>query len=209
MQKQVSPTEYRLQLRDRILKAATEEFFTRGIKAVKMDDIANKLAVSKRTLYEIYTNKEELLMETIVHHSEDFEREMLKFKGTELTVIDTLLHFYQLEIEELSRISPLYFSDLHKYPKVLKWLKDKHDETLKYRYKFFQKGIEQGFFRSDLEYPLLAQLADSSKTFIMKNKLYQKYSMVCIYRNVVLLYIRGLCTQKGIRILDDALEKLP
>ena len=60
-----APTEYREQLKDRILKTAMQEFLTNGIKQVKMDDIARKLGISKRTLYEIYGNKEELLFEGI------------------------------------------------------------------------------------------------------------------------------------------------
>ena len=47
-------TEYREQLKGRILQSAMHEFRTNGIKQVKMDDIARKLCISKRTLYEIY-----------------------------------------------------------------------------------------------------------------------------------------------------------
>ena len=54
MYKGSSQTCYKLELRNRILKAAMTEFLHKGVKSVKMDDIANTLAISKRTLYEIY-----------------------------------------------------------------------------------------------------------------------------------------------------------
>lgn len=57
MHKESSQTCYKLELRNRILKAAMTEFLHKGVKSVKMDDIANALAISKRTLYEIYSNK--------------------------------------------------------------------------------------------------------------------------------------------------------
>lgn len=57
MYKSNPQTEYRTELRKRILKTAIQEFRSKGIKAVKMDDIASMLSVSKRTLYEIYDNK--------------------------------------------------------------------------------------------------------------------------------------------------------
>ena len=63
MYKGSSQTCYKMELRNRILKAAMTEFLHKGVKSVKMDDIANTLAISKRTLYEIYSNKEELLLE--------------------------------------------------------------------------------------------------------------------------------------------------
>jgi len=50
------------------------EFLHKGVKSVKMDDIANALAISKRTLYEIYSNKEELLLEAVHIHEEEVQR---------------------------------------------------------------------------------------------------------------------------------------
>ena len=69
MYKGSSQTCYKLELRNRILKAAMTEFLHKGVKSVKMDDIANTLAISKRTLYEIYSNKEELLLEVCAYTS--------------------------------------------------------------------------------------------------------------------------------------------
>ena len=48
-------------LKQRILKVATFEFFTTGIRPVTMDSLSRKLKMSKRTLYEIFKDKEELL----------------------------------------------------------------------------------------------------------------------------------------------------
>ena len=56
--------------RRRIIETSIELFNTYGCKAVTMDQISSTLHISKRTLYEVFTNKEELLMEclTEVHH---------------------------------------------------------------------------------------------------------------------------------------------
>lgn len=51
MRKNNSQNSYRQELRERILATAMNEFYTKGIKAVKMDDIAKRLSISKRTLY--------------------------------------------------------------------------------------------------------------------------------------------------------------
>ena len=65
MQKKFTTTEYRKTLREKIMNAAMKCFREKGIRAVRMDDIANELSISKRTLYEIYNNKEELLYEGV------------------------------------------------------------------------------------------------------------------------------------------------
>ena len=67
MQSSKSESSYRNALRGRILDVAMHAFATKGIRAVKMDDIAQSLTISKRTLYELYDNKEKLLLEA-THH---------------------------------------------------------------------------------------------------------------------------------------------
>ena len=61
MQEKKAITAYKKGLRAVILNAAMKAFTEKGIRAVKMDDIAESLAISKRTMYEIYATKEELL----------------------------------------------------------------------------------------------------------------------------------------------------
>ena len=68
MQEIKETNSYRLALKDKILDAAMNAFMKRGIRAVKMDDIAQQLTISKRTLYEIYEDKEELLYRSIIKY---------------------------------------------------------------------------------------------------------------------------------------------
>ena len=65
MRKTGNITAYRENLRNKILNTAMTLFKQRGIKAVRMDDIATEMGISKRTLYEIYSNKEDLLYECV------------------------------------------------------------------------------------------------------------------------------------------------
>ena len=65
MQEIKNSTAYKIALKEKILEHAMTMFINHGIRAVKMDDIANDLQISKRTLYELYINKEELLYEGI------------------------------------------------------------------------------------------------------------------------------------------------
>lgn len=94
MHKESSQTCYKLELRNRILKAAMTEFLHKGVKSVKMDDIANALAISKRTLYEIYSNKEELLLEAVRIHEEEFNDHMVQYsQNKNHSVMDIIIEF--------------------------------------------------------------------------------------------------------------------
>ena len=61
-------------LREKIVHHVWQMIITMCIKAVRMDDVANVMGMSKRTLYEMFGDKEELLYESIVHHREKMHR---------------------------------------------------------------------------------------------------------------------------------------
>ena len=200
-------TEHREALREQILKVATREFTTIGVKSVKMDDIARKLKISKRTLYEIYDNKEQLLLESVARRIHEFDATLERFDSSgEKQVIDILLEFYRLQMEELRDMNPVYYEDLHKYPRVMSFLEQVNKEHKAHSKDFFKRGVREGYFRNDFNYELISLLGNNVMQNVMESKLYNTYSLQDIFRNVVMLFIRGLCTAKGILELDRQLE---
>lgn len=209
MQKAVSPTEYRQQLRARIIKTAEQEFRARGANAVKMDDIANILSISKRTLYEIFTNKEELLLESVKEENRVFDEHMRAYYLSEgHNVMDVILEFYRFQLRRLSGLAPTYFTDIHKFPPVIDWIRRKNAENQARSLAFFKKGVREGYFRPDVDYELISQVGNASVDYVMSRQLYKRYSIFHLYRNVTMFYIRGLCTVKGIEALDRKLSEL-
>lgn len=200
-------TEHREALREQILKVATREFTTIGVKSVKMDDIARKLKISKRTLYEIYDNKEQLLLESVARRIHEFDATLERFDSSgEKQVIDIILEFYRLQMEELRDMNPVYYEDLHKYPRVMSFLEQVNKEHKAHSKDFFKRGVLEGYFRNDFNYELISLLGNNVMQNVMESKLYNTYSLQDIFRNVVMLFIRGLCTAKGILELDRQLE---
>lgn len=119
MHKESSQTCYKLELRNRILKAAMTEFLHKGVKSVKMDDIANALAISKRTLYEIYSNKEELLLEAVRIHEEEFNDHMVQYsQNKNHSVMDIIIEFYKKKLLAIADVSPLFLVELRKYKRL-------------------------------------------------------------------------------------------
>lgn len=208
MQKTNYPTAYRQELHERILKASMEEFCKKGIKAVKMDDIASTLAISKRTLYEIYANKETLLLEGIKHKEQQADMHMAEFATKDNhNVIEILIEFLNMHIQSSTAINPAFFDELHKYPDVLNYFRKRHDERLANQNAFFKRGVEEGFFRKDIDYDILTRITDASMDFVMQTQMYREFNLDYILHNVTLLYVRGICTEDGIRLLDKALAQ--
>ena len=70
----------------------------------------------------------------------------------------------------------------------------------------FPRGIKEGCFLPDVNVGIFNALADASGHFIMNTYLYHKYSIKEIFRTFVLQYIRGICTDKGIKLLDEEMK---
>ena len=174
-----------------------------------MDDIVDILSISKRTMYEIYENKEQLLMETVKEDHQKFEDQMQAYvAGGKRNVIDTILAFYRLKMNALSKVTPLYYTELQRYPEIIQWMEQKHQQHEDKEQSFFQQGIEEGYFRPDADYELLCNVSAGMMTYIMENQLYKHYDLKEIFRNVSMLFLRGLCTQKGICEFDGQMAKM-
>lgn len=203
MQKNSSVTSYRQQLREKILKISMEEFKSKGIRAVKMDDIAALLGISKRTLYEIYSNKEELLLECVKFQEGQYDAYMASFeKDPSNNVIDIIIEFYNKQIQWLSDVNPLCFSDIQKYSQVVSYFERRDIERKQDKMIFYQRGIREGVFRDDVDYDVLSRILKASIDYIKQTQMYKEYDLTRILNNIIMLFIRGVCTYDGIKQFD-------
>lgn len=113
----------REELKDRIIETALEAFTTHGIKSVTMDDIAASLGISKRTLYEVFQDKESLLTECILKHHEEMKVFLSEILANSKNVLEVILACYQRSIESFHRTNKRFYEDIKKYPKVHNLLK--------------------------------------------------------------------------------------
>lgn len=202
-------TTYRKQLREKIIDSAMQEFTTRGIRSVTMDEIARKLLISKRTLYEIFSNKEELLLEGM---KKGFQREydmLVSYTNSqESDVIDVLMELYRIRMSELSEISPTFIIELGKYPKVMRFFQERSERRQREGVEYVKRGIAEGYIRSDINLDLIFILVDAALDSAMKKEIYKKFDMKTIYKNVLLLMLGGISTIKGQKKIEEELAKL-
>lgn len=136
------------------------------------------------------------------------EKMLDEFMETNPNVMQIILEIYRHQIEELSQVNPLLYSELHKYGNAFNCFKEHKQKNIAKALDFFNKGIEEGFFRSDVKYEILLELADVQENYIMSTKFYLKYPFIDIYKNVLLVSVRGFATEKGVAILEDFLKTL-
>lgn len=199
-------TNYRLGLRDKILETAMAAFEKKGVKAVKMDDIATSLSISKRTLYEIYDDKEALLYEGISKLDRLRNDQIQSYASEGHNVMEILKEAYRINSIASRNICPAFYEDIHRYPKVEQYMQDVRAHKREVTLDFMQLGVEQGFFRSDINYNLFLVLCDSVTDTVIKNKLLSTYSMDELYFHFFLVPLRGVCTEEGLRLIEKTWE---
>ncbi|MBR2770426.1 MAG: TetR/AcrR family transcriptional regulator [Bacteroidales bacterium] len=208
MRKTTTPTRYRQDLKDKIVRVAMNEFKSRGVRDVKMDDIANALSISKRTLYEVFDNKEELLICGIKLDEERRKEMMTSFVvKNNPGVMDVILKFYHAQMEAISSINPVFFSDISKYDRVRAYLQELHAGRQESALEFFRRGVGEGYFRADVDYVIVSRMSNATINYVMESQMYKEYDLKYIFRNIVLVFLRGLCTLKGQEIIDKKLNE--
>lgn len=200
--------QYRQDLRDKIIAYAMKEFYQRGVKAVKMDEISQGLHVSKRTVYEIFGDKEELLIAGMKQQQEDSRRELEVYARTLAhNVIDIISFVYKNQMRRNQDVGVVFYEEIHKMPRVMDLLRSSHDQERVESRRFFETGIAEGLFRKDLNWEVLMDVGHVVMEEIMHRQLYKQHSMQEIFDNYIMLIIRGFCTPRGLAELDKALAE--
>lgn len=117
----------RAELKERIIATATEAFTTKGIKSITMDDIAAALGISKRTLYEVFVDKESLLKDCILTVQAERDRYLQEVYEQSHNVLEVILAVFQKSIEMFHKTNKRFFEDIKKYPKVYNMMKERSE----------------------------------------------------------------------------------
>ncbi|MCH5330161.1 MAG: TetR/AcrR family transcriptional regulator [Alistipes sp.] len=196
--------------REQIVENAMRMFVSQGIKSVRMDDIAQELGISKRTLYEMFGDKEELLYLCLKRHMtlvNDCVAEKARTGGNMLESI--LIGF--VEMTQYSETNSRITGNLRKfYPSVHDRLHRELGENGSRRFKnaieeCVNHGLIDGKANIDLAIKMLYYMAIgivARKEVILPDGL----SVRDAFLHVVMLFFRGISTPEGMRVIDDFAE---
>lgn len=200
-----------MEVRDRIIEEATSQFFRFGIRNVTMDDIAVSLGISKRTVYEIFKDKSDLIQTCLKKLTEDGERNTTMVVSKSSNVIEAIFVFMQEGIKAINSINPVFFKDLKKLHPVM-W-KATEKEVIGKRSELWgrliTRGIEEGLFRSDLNIEIISKLFHEQMNLLADDVVFprDKYSHAEVFQNMIINFMRGISTPSGIEMIDRVEDK--
>lgn len=197
----------KMELRDRIIMTATEAFTSNGIKCITMDDIAATLGISKRTLYEVFADKESLLKECILKKQAERDQYLQEVYDESTNVLEVILAVFQKSIEVFHLTNKRFFEDIKKYPKVYAIIQDRRDSDSEKTMSFFMSGVDQGIFRSDVNFAIVNLLVREQFDVLLNTDICSEYSFIEVYESIMFTYLRGISTEKGAKVLEDFISE--
>lgn len=195
-------------VKEHVIAVAAKAFMQKGIRTVRMDDIAAGLSISKRTLYELFHDKEDLLLDVMKLHREGMQKYMTQVASKAENVLEVILKFYQRSAQDFQNTNRTFFEDIKKYPKVMAYINESRKENLDSAMEFYRKGVDQGIFRNDVNYDIVQAMVSEQMGLLLRSEICRSYSPAEIYETVVFMHMRGISTEKGLKIVDDFLLNL-
>ncbi len=192
--------------RQRITEEAAVMFRTYGIRSVTMDMIANQMGISKRTIYEVFRDKDELL-HGVLKWMNIRQRELMKkiFSETE-NVIEAIFKMLDMMSAHFQDMSPAFRMDMKNYHnEIMKKISETND--LPYygnNAEVIKRGIKEGVFREDINVEItnkclleVARMSNDKSVFPPDDFINKD-----VIRNFYINYLRGISTRKGLDLID-------
>ncbi len=192
-------------VRDNIIGGATELFLKKGCKVITMDDIAKSLGMSKRTIYENFKDKEELLACCLELLFENVDKEVDRMMYSENFIL-SFLEFKDSTNSILHRIPKDFFLEVKRYfPETFKKIVEtricNHEEKT---ILFLEKGKREGYFLKSLNNKILCLMMQEVGKALADEEVFSQrnFSSEELFLNGFIPYLRGVSTQKGIETID-------
>ncbi|MGZ5133653.1 MAG: TetR/AcrR family transcriptional regulator [Flavitalea sp.] len=194
-----------IKTRERIRHKADELFMRYGLRSVSMDDIANSLGISKKTIYQFFADKNELvdavLEETLNYNTQNCDRN----RSDSANAVEEI--FLSMDIAEqiFRNMHPSVIYDMQKYhPQAFaRFLKHKNDYLYNIISKNLQRGIKEELYRPEIDIGILSRFRVESMLMTFNPEFYhsQKHNLAEVEQQLIEHYLYGIASLKGHKLI--------
>jgi AcrR family transcriptional regulator len=196
--------------RERIIEHASMLFLKEGVKKVTMDELAIELGMSKRTIYENFSNKDELISCCVKHQISAQNAIGKRIEMESKTAMHVFLNLLEIGLEHMKSSKPQFALEVRKYyPKI--WastLAANSEQKLMNTSKLLERGVNERVFRSDVKVAIAAKLLLEYFSLLFDQDAFPPhiYPPAEIFNTMIIGFIRGIASNDGLEIIDDFLK---
>lgn len=188
-----------------IIETATRLFMQHGVKSITIDRIVKELRTSKRTIYSHFEDKLALLKACLDVYNTKVGAENEEIIKSADNVIEAMGHLHQKIVRRAHQINPNFFSDIiHYYPGLLN---ESYERNGNYAHQqliqLAKSGIKDGVFQKDMDVEVVGKTVLKLLKLLKDNELFPatEFSKERLTFGIMVPYLRGLCTEKGVELL--------
>ena len=195
----------------RIKEKAHSLFMQYGLRSVSMDDIAGSLGMSKKTIYQYYSDKDELIVAVI---SEELERNQTvceQYRQSSVNAIHEIFLALDMVVDLFSTMNPSLINDMHKYhPRAFGQFQQYKDgyiyTTIREN---MERGIQEGLYRPDVNLDILARYRLESIMLPFNPEFHNKlkHNLAQIEEEFIIHFLFGLASPKGYKLINQYLQE--
>ncbi len=198
-------------MKQKIIQNATGLFLKLGFKSVTMDDIADEMGISKKTIYIHFKNKTALVKQCTFSVMERITKGIDAICSLDQNPIDELFEIKKFIMTQLEneQTSPHYQLEKY-YPEISKTLhQNQFDKMMECTQKNIVKGINQGLYRKNLDPDFMARLYFVGIIGVRNQKIFpiKKFSTKYITDEYLEYHLRGIVTPEGLKSLNKFIKE--
>jgi len=195
-----------MEVKERILTKAADLFMRYGIRSITMDEIASQLGISKKTIYQFFTDKDDMVSAVIEREIKANEVECVQYRDQAADAVQEIFIAVEDLDEMLKYMNPLMLYDLEKHhPRAFQKLRE-------YKYQFLyqaildnlSRGRQEGVYRADFQSDIVAKNRIESCFLIFNPDLFPhtRYKISEVNFELAMLFLYGVVTEKGRQLIE-------
>ena len=178
-----------------------------------MDDIARELGISKKTLYQHFETKNDLIKSVAEYNLANDVLMVARIQATAKDAIDEMFLVANHVIEEISSIqSPTLIYDLQKYhPEMWQLFEHFQNQQIANHIKHnIERGVNEGLYRAEINATIISKIYAGSSLCVIDEKMFpqKEFDKIKLFKEFFVYHIRGVATAKGLKLLEKRLESL-
>lgn len=193
-------------VKEELLANISELFLKYGLRSTSMDDICSHLKISKKTLYQFFSNKDDVVEQTMLYRREYQQTKHNQQEWQQFNAVEMMWRIRQHIIKDFSSRMPTNLFDLKKYhPEVYERLNQENSIFIhKFLMNILEKGIKEEFFRPNIDQEVEIYLFVKQMSILGEPEMISeiRYPYERIVTTLVDNFIRSIATPAGIAELE-------
>lgn len=177
-----------------------------------MDDLARTIGISKKTLYELFKDKDELVLESIRYMLHDNQSKTEDAYRNSSNAVEQIMKILQLMECMVRGLNMVCYMEMQKfYPSAYKYLQ-KHKQEFLYECISgnLKQGISEGLYREDIDIEVISRFRMESALIVFQNNIFpqDKYDIVKVNTQIFANYMYGISTVKGHKLITEYFNEI-